>query len=126
MDVAKGDGKNTTECKGNGDDTHPACSPQPQPALPCPAQPWRLQNREQLVSRGRLLPVYSAPGGLMAMEGPPYIVPPGSSVPKSWKRTSGQVSHQQHASSVSPLKLGTEVGFFFFFSIKGAEHRNLP
>lgn len=34
--MPKRDGKNTTELKGNGDDTHPACSRQPQPALPCP------------------------------------------------------------------------------------------
>lgn len=110
MAVPKGEGKNTTEHKGNEADTHPACSPQPQPSLPYPAQPSRLQNREQQVSRGRLLPILSVPRGQVALKGPPCA--PLKALSQALERAPGQVSHQQCASGGSPSKLSTEIGFF--------------
>lgn len=96
------------------DGTHSAFSPQPQSTLPCPT----IEVADQ-VSRGRLLPVYSVPREQMALKGIPVVHP-------TWKfchQAPGQMSQQQHASRVSPSKLGTEVGFFL---IKGAEHRTHP
>lgn len=103
------------------DDTHPAGSPQPQSTLPCPT--IEVADQGTMGQQRQAAPVYSVPREQMALKGTLVVHPTWKLCHQALGRAPGQMSQQQHASRVSPSKLGTEVGFFL---MKGAEHRTHP